>query len=468
MKYIILSTYKNSELAKIIISNLTESGNECWYNIRDAKYPLNPSKHEPGNGDVVLMMLDEKTVQNEKFWSICNCFASENNIYRVRMIKIADVEVPKRYRSQVDVIDGNQNIEAILFQIKNPGEPVSQSLVHATNVSVHDVASQLASVPTQGQSSIISKCDNYMTQPSASISHADNEETNNDDFFKNQRCQGVSFGDLLNIKKEPSMTVKRALRYFYGDGVPKDNGRAVQLLRKAIEENENDSVAYYLLGAYFETLGQDAKLAKDYYNKAVELDFNPAIIRCATVSMSKDADNSEARKMLLKVRSSGDIEGSYGLGMLCEIEENYEDAFEYYSEAAEMGDARAQNALGCLYDEGKGVETDQKNSWQWFELAAQQGLIEAKTNIGARLITQDGDSLKRGEQYLREAAGAGNQLAIYLVNQIDEEIAKQRKLERRQEEKRHRQEDTKKFIKGLFNVLGEGASYAKKRIWDEI
>lgn len=468
MKYTILSNYKNEELAQTIMSDLTAEGNECYFNLRDAKKPLSPSFWQTAGGDVVLMMLDEETVQNKKFWSICDGLTSKKNIYKVRMIKTAEVELTEWYQPRVDVIDGTQSIEAILFQIKNPGEPLPLSISHTVNVSAQQVTSQLTNATMQTQSQGNTGSRKVETQSNDSMPTVGNEENNNEEFFKNQRCQGVSFESLLNIPDQTSMTVKRALRYFHGEGVPQDYNRATQLLKKAIEENSDDAIAHYLLGAYYETLGKDAEAAKEYYAKAVDLDYNSAIIRCATVAISKDSDNSEARNMFLKVRAEGNIEGSYGLGLLCEAEGNYEDAFEYYSEAAELGDARAQNALGCLYDEGKGVSENRQSSWQWFELAAKQGLVEAMTNMGARLITQDGEAFNVGTQYLRQAAEAGNQLAIHLVSQIDMAIAKQERIERQKVEKQRTQQETDSFISGLFNVLGEGASYAKRRLWDEI
>ena len=50
--------------------------------------------------------------------------------------------------------------------------------------------------------------------------------------------------------------------------------------------------------------------------------------------------------------------------------------------AAEQGDAHAQNNLGSIYADGKGVAQDSAEAVKWFQLSADQGLVEAQFKLG--------------------------------------------------------------------------------------
>ena len=45
---------------------------------------------------------------------------------------------------------------------------------------------------------------------------------------------------------------------------------------------------------------------------------------------------------------------------------------------AEQGDAAAQNSLGVMYDQGRGVPQDDVEAVRWYRRAAAQGLASAK------------------------------------------------------------------------------------------
>ena len=50
---------------------------------------------------------------------------------------------------------------------------------------------------------------------------------------------------------------------------------------------------------------------------------------------------------------------------------------------AEQGKAQAQNGLGAMYYNGKGVAQDFKEAVKWYRLAAAQGYASAQLNFGA-------------------------------------------------------------------------------------
>ena len=61
----------------------------------------------------------------------------------------------------------------------------------------------------------------------------------------------------------------------------------------------------------------------------------------------------------------------------------YKTAVEYFSQAAEEGDAQAQYRLGECYFFKKGVRRDYKKAAYWSEKAAQKGVASAQYLLGA-------------------------------------------------------------------------------------
>lgn len=73
---------------------------------------------------------------------------------------------------------------------------------------------------------------------------------------------------------------------------------------------------------------------------------------------------------------------------------DYSKAIEFFTKAAEAGDAKSQNALGEMYAEGLGCQKDFMKSFEWHLKAAEQGLPWAQCAVGelyqyGRGVTED-------------------------------------------------------------------------------
>ena len=62
----------------------------------------------------------------------------------------------------------------------------------------------------------------------------------------------------------------------------------------------------------------------------------------------------------------------------------------WYRKAAEQGYALAQNNLGAMYREGKGVPQDDKQAVHWYQKAAEQGHAIAQYNLGVMYANGQG------------------------------------------------------------------------------
>ncbi|HEZ4111417.1 hypothetical protein CIJ63_00360 [Neisseria meningitidis] len=80
-------------------------------------------------------------------------------------------------------------------------------------------------------------------------------------------------------------------------------------------------------------------------------------------------------------------------------------------QAAEQGNADAQNNLGAMYAEGQGVRQDDTEAVRWFRQAADQGLAQAQFNLGAMYYKGHGVRQDRAlaQEWLGKACQNGNQ-----------------------------------------------------------
>ena len=92
---------------------------------------------------------------------------------------------------------------------------------------------------------------------------------------------------------------------------------------------------------------------------------------------------------------------------------NNEEAVKWYRKAAEQGYARAQNNLGSMYEDGRGVPPNDEEAAKWYFEAASRGLAEAQTNLGTMYAEGAGVPKDDVEAYvwLRIAAAQGDTLA---------------------------------------------------------
>ena len=89
-------------------------------------------------------------------------------------------------------------------------------------------------------------------------------------------------------------------------------------------------------------------------------------------------------------------------------------ALKYYRRAAKLGDADAQNAIGFLYDTGRGVRQSYKRALKWYARAATGSFHdEACNNIGNLYHNGLGvkRDVKRAKHWYKLAVRLGNEMA---------------------------------------------------------
>jgi TPR repeat protein len=92
------------------------------------------------------------------------------------------------------------------------------------------------------------------------------------------------------------------------------------------------------------------------------------------------------------------------------VQQNYEQARDYFEKAAKQGDAAAMSNLGHMYAQGLGIPQDNATARQYFEDGVKRGNAAAKNGLGYLYMYGVGvePSYKLANQYFTQAAESGN------------------------------------------------------------
>ena len=127
--------------------------------------------------------------------------------------------------------------------------------------------------------------------------------------------------------------------------------------------------------------------------------------RCAFCREPTPESDEEAEKKTMERIKKNDPEAMNDMGKKHYHEGNYETAFEYFTNAAGLGDAKAHFLLSCMYRDGKGVEKDMKKQVYHSEEAAIGGHHMARHNLGC--IEADNGRFERARKHWIIAAKLG-------------------------------------------------------------
>lgn len=208
--------------------------------------------------------------------------------------------------------------------------------------------------------------------------------------------EGTTFSDLLQSGNGKQL-FDMAAAYASGNGVTADASRARRSMERAAELGY--PAAMRGLGRYNETgFGgpMDGKAAEKWYQQAAkqgEVDAYADIARMYIAGEAVAPDPTKANFYIEKGLESGSIKAKYlKAATLVDNPATQSEALRYLGEAAKEGDADAQQLLGRLYNEGKGITKDPQKALEWARAAAENGSVTAKRDIANYLLKESGAS----------------------------------------------------------------------------
>lgn len=240
--------------------------------------------------------------------------------------------------------------------------------------------------------------------------------------------------NALKIAFEKGIASKIIAYYF-----EKDLGlKRIQInqMNKVLVEDAwlSESAAQFVLSTLLEAIGEDEnktgnsnnevtinseEINEKLYDRQAETQVNNVTIDIAK-NLELNEKYDEALEMYKILSSKGNVEAFYCAGAIYEsIIGDIKESVKWYKSAAEAGYSKAQNNLGCMYENGEGVECDYSKAIYWFEKAAQNGNRNAQHNLAYFYYQGKGtrkDYIKAVEWYTKAAnqghPGSQNNLGI--------------------------------------------------------
>ncbi len=233
--------------------------------------------------------------------------------------------------------------------------------------------------------------------------------------------------------------------YYNGEGVAKDYAEAVKWYRKAAEQS--NEYAQYNLGLCYQ---QGNGVIKDYveavkwYRKAAEQGDEYAqhnLGVCYLYGYGVDKDLKKAKELFQESLNKGIEESKEKLEEIEEHEriefahnqkiigdnyynkKEYKTAIVYYRQAAELGNADAQNRLGICYFNGDGINQDYEEAIKLFRASATQDNKFGQYNLAycyqhAYGVNKD---LKKAKEIYQKAIDNGHENAKERIKEIENE-----------------------------------------------
>jgi hypothetical protein len=141
---------------------------------------------------------------------------------------------------------------------------------------------------------------------------------------------------------------------------------------------------------------------------------------CAYCRTPPFSSNKVEVKRLKKLMEKGNpnayymLAGYYAYGEMG-LPQDWAKANELFLKAGELGCAGAYHNLGNSYSVGNGVEIDKKKAMHYYELAAMNGDVMSRHNLGA--IEGQAGNYQRAYKHLLLSARAGDKLSLENVKQ---------------------------------------------------
>ncbi len=229
---------------------------------------------------------------------------------------------------------------------------------------------------------------------------------------------------------DPAAVYEQGRALLAGDGVPKDEKKAFELIKAAADKDYLPAIAgvAYLYSAGIGVEKDPAAAAKGLRIAAAR---DHAISRynlgklliadeipLPAGSTDRAVQHTEGVEWIRKAADQGQIEAKADYGIILMrgdfgVKPDPTASAPYLLAAAAAGNAEALNALGTMYLVGNGVPYDLGAAERSFRQAAMQGHVKAQANLGELLDPSSGEPEKRVEALAW----------LYLAEQVKDPVA---------------------------------------------
>jgi TPR repeat protein len=162
-----------------------------------------------------------------------------------------------------------------------------------------------------------------------------------------------------------------------------------------------------LMGCCSKLICQGCDYANQERQRGLETPQEPS---CAFCREPAPETVEEAVVMTIKRVEKNDPVAMTQMGGMRRVEGDYKSAFEYWTKAADLGNAKAHYNLSVMYDLGLGVEKDEKKQVHHLEEAAIGGHVDARYNFGCHEVRKG--RMERAVKHFIIAASMGEEVSM--------------------------------------------------------
>ncbi len=170
--------------------------------------------------------------------------------------------------------------------------------------------------------------------------------------------------------------------YMIGKGVSQDINKAINLYTDSAKQGHKN--AQFNLGLICES-NKFYQEALYWYIKAAEQEHKDAMFNLANMYQEGKGipkDMKKAIGLYTQAANLGNVKAPFNLGLICESNKAYEKALYWYIKAVELENTDAMFNLANMYQEGKGIPKDMKKAIGLYTQAANLGNVKAQSNLG--------------------------------------------------------------------------------------
>lgn len=218
---------------------------------------------------------------------------------------------------------------------------------------------------------------------------------------------------------DPVAIYELAYRYRCGDGgAPQDIARSMEMYSKVLQFQRNIGAMYRLGYACWKgDLGEKRIMdCISYYEAAIDLGDADSAVQLGLIYEYGELvpqDYDKALELYFFAIDNGRKDVYYNAGEIYRYRALHEKAIEYYNIALENGNIQAALPLGWYYEDGIGVEKDDKKAFELYKLAYEDGNPDSTFSLGRMYYLGRGTEENDAEAYklLLEASQNGYKAA---------------------------------------------------------
>jgi TPR repeat protein len=233
---------------------------------------------------------------------------------------------------------------------------------------------------------------------------------------------------------DPNAQFELARIYLRGsDGVRKDVIRSLELMKGAADQGHAEAMGgvgyFYASGT---AVPKDDTAALTWFRKGAEAGGAKAQLNLGKMlaeGKGTEKNEVEGRKWIKTAADQGQVDAAFAMGQILYFgdigqEVDYKAAYPYLLVAAEAGNPDAQNIIGVMLENAKGVDMDAALAEQWYRKAAKQGHNKAQSNLGLILGPEVDERERRLESltWLLVATRKGEITAQKMLEQVREGV----------------------------------------------